>query len=110
MRNPKIPLAMQDNSGFSRLTSETLVCFEVYAGNIFYSLDHLGNSVLDVLESTHEYSTALEMFRLANISEGLAAGDNFTVIVPSNKAYKVGSCFITVLVLLVGFCQKVTGT
>ena len=35
------------------------------------------------------YSSALKMFEAAGMKEGLETGNNFTVIVPYNRAFKV---------------------
>ena len=48
-------------------------------------------TVLDVLKSNSRYSSALKIFQAADITEGLVTGNNFTVIVPINKAFKVSN-------------------
>ncbi|CAK8675277.1 unnamed protein product [Clavelina lepadiformis] len=46
------------------------------------------SSVLDVLSSEKSFSSTLEMFQAAGIQDALATGGNFTLIVPTNRAFK----------------------
>ena len=47
------------------------------------------SSILDVLNSYSYLSTMAKMFDIAEIKNALGTGNNFTLLVPTNKAFKV---------------------